>query len=199
MCAVTELRSVEYDVILPADVVCKLKATQGMASVSLCKASDVCDESGSDVNEVCDVNVEGGTPEAVTGEDPPEDVCSMPVTGIEVCVTECDVNSENVAEFGSIVISTPARVSCNVTSVRGEETEVLRHSLEPRLESIPPLEESRDRLGAYSGRRGEEVRRSQETADLGSRRTRTRGSQDVTTAVYFMIDNNCSLQLKSYS
>ena len=69
-----------------------------------------------------------------------------------------------------------------MTSVRGEETEVLRRSLESRLESIPPLEESRDRLGAYSGRCGEEVRRFQETADLGPRRTRTRGSQGVTAA-----------------
>ena len=67
-------------------------------------------------------------------------------------------------------------------SIRGEETEVLRRSLESRLESILPLEESGDRLGAYPGRRGEEVGRSQETADLGSRRTRSRGSRDVTAA-----------------
>ena len=70
----------------------------------------------------------------------------------------CDVEDDEVVKIDNVVISTPARVSCNVTSVRGEETEVLRRSLEPRLESIPPLEESGDRLGAYPGRRGEEVR-----------------------------------------
>ena len=42
-------------------------------------------ESGGDVDEVCDVKVEVGS--VVTGEDLPEDACSMPVTGIEVCVT----------------------------------------------------------------------------------------------------------------
>ena len=85
-------------------------------------------------------------------------------------------------EFGRVVTSTPARVSCIASSDRSEETEITCFHLEPCLESIPPLEESGDQLDAYQGRRGEEVRRSQETADLGSRRTRTRGSQDVTAA-----------------
>ena len=95
VCAVTELRSVEYDVILPADVVGKLKATPRTVSASCADVSVVSDEgyetpkvdtekgipeevdksvtgaefceSGNDVNEVCDVNVEGETPEVVTG------------------------------------------------------------------------------------------------------------------------------------
>ena len=79
-------------------------------------------------------------------------------------------------------MSTPARVSCIVHSVREEEERTTLFHLEPRLESISPLEESGNRLGAYTGHRGEEVRRFQETADLGSRRTLTRGSQDVTAA-----------------
>jgi len=107
-------------------------------------------------------------------------------------VTECGVNGENIVEFGRVVTSTPARVSCIVSSDRSEEPEITRFHLEPCLESIPPLEESEvcdvkvevDSVvnGAYPGRCGEEVRQSQETADLGLRRTRSRGSQDVTAA-----------------
>ena len=95
-------------------------------------------------------------------------------------MTGRDVNDNDVVRIDDVLISTPARVSCIVSSDRSEETEITRFHLKPCLESIPPLEESRDRLGAYPGRREAEVRRIQEMADLGPRWTRTRGSQDVT-------------------
>ena len=135
--------------------------------------------SGGDVDEVWDVKVEVDS--VVNGKDNPEEV-NKSVVGIEVCVTGRDVNDNDVVRIDDVLTSTPARVSCIVSSDRSEETEITRFHLEPCLESIPPLEESRDRFGDYTGRREEEVRRIQEMADLGPRRTRTRGSQDVTAA-----------------
>ena len=38
------------------------------------------------------VTVGSETTEAVTGEDPPEDVCSVPVTNVEFCVSGSDVD-----------------------------------------------------------------------------------------------------------
>ena len=146
VCAVTELRSVEYDVILPADVVCELKATQctskgssGNASVGSGDGSenpkvvtgedipeDVCSVpvtnveffvSGGDVNEGFDVKVEVDS--EVNREDNPEDV-DKSVVGIEVCVTGRDVNDNDVVRIDDVLTSTPARVSCIVpaTAVR---------------------------------------------------------------------------------
>ena len=74
VCAVTELRSAEYDMILPADVVCKLRATPVPVSVSCCNASDGCDE-------------RYGTPKVVVEEGIPMKV-DKSVSGVEVCA--CD-------------------------------------------------------------------------------------------------------------
>ena len=43
VCAVTDLCTAEYDVILPADVVRELQATSVAVSVSYCDVDDVCD------------------------------------------------------------------------------------------------------------------------------------------------------------
>ena len=67
-----------------------------------------------------------------------------------------------------------------MSSARSEETKTIQVHPEPRLESILPLVEVSDRVDGYSGRRDEEVRRIQAMADLGPRRTRSRGVQDVT-------------------
>jgi len=52
VCAVTDLRAAQYDVILPADVVRELQGTSAAANVSSC-----------DVNAVCDVGTETNDPE----------------------------------------------------------------------------------------------------------------------------------------
>ena len=41
-----------------------------------------------------------------SGEDTLEKVYKVSVTGVEVCVTGCNVNGENVVEFGGIVTLT---------------------------------------------------------------------------------------------
>ena len=169
VCAVTELRSAEYDVILPVDVVCKLKATPVTVGMPC-----------SDESEVCDVNVEGDS--VVTEEDTLEKVDEVSVTRVEVCVTGRDVNDHYVVRIDDVLTSTPACVSCIVSSARSEEMKTTQVHPEPRLESILPLVEVSDRVDGCSGRRDEEVRRIQEMADLGPRRTRSRGSQDVTAA-----------------
>ena len=117
----------------------------------------------------------------VNGEDTPEEV-DKSIVGVVVCVTECecDVNDENVNEFGSIIMSTPARVSCIVHSVRDEEERTTLFHLKQCRKSSPSLETSSDRVGGCPAHRDEEVRRIQEMADLGPRRTRSRGIQDVT-------------------
>ena len=171
VCAVTDLNANEFDVILPADVVCKLRATPVPVSVSCCNASDVCDER----YETPKVVVE----ESITEENTLEKVDEVSVTCVEVCVMGRGVKDNDVVKIDDVLKSTPARVSCIVYSDRSEETESTRLHPEPRLESIPPLEESGDRLGAYPGHRDEEVRRIQEMADLGPRRTRSRVSRTL--------------------
>ena len=74
VCVVTDLCAAEYDVILQADVVRELQATSVAVNVSNC-----------DVSVVCDVGTE--TPDVVTGEDAPEDVDKVSVTGTEVDAT----------------------------------------------------------------------------------------------------------------
>ena len=166
VCAVTDLYAVEYDMILPADVVYKLKAIPVTSKVSCCDASVVTGER----SEIPKVVTEEGTPEEVNES----------VAGVEVCVTGRDV--KDVVRIDDVLTSTPARVSCIVSSARSEETKTIQVHPEPRLESILPLVEVSDRVDGCSGRRDAEVRRIQEMADLGPRRTRSRGSQDVTAA-----------------
>jgi len=72
--AVADLCAAEYDVILPADVVRELQATSVAVNVSHSDVSDVCDV-GTDVSNV------------VNGQEAPEDVDSVPVTGAEVDAT----------------------------------------------------------------------------------------------------------------
>ena len=169
VCAVSDLSAAEYDMILPADVVYKLKAIPVTSKVSCCDASGVCDEGPEIPNEV-------------TGEDTQEKVDEVSVDCEEVCGTRCRVKDECDVRIDDVIISTPARVSCNVTSIHGEETEVLRHSQEQRLESTTQFEEVSDRVGGCPAHRDEKVRRIQEMADLGPRRTRSRGIQDITAA-----------------
>jgi len=64
VCAVTDLRAAEYDVILPADVVRELQATSVAVKVS-----------SGDVNAVCDVGTETNDPEVEYSA--PEDVDSL--------------------------------------------------------------------------------------------------------------------------
>ena len=142
------------------------------------------------VSEVCDVKVERDS--VVTEEGNKVFGTQVQVKGCSV-VNMCDVGSQNVKP-------TPARVSCTVFSVRGVETKVgcrrqeqRRDTLsrveetenalfrpDQRCKSSPSLERSREQFGDFPGRRGEEVHRIQETVDLEPRRTRSRGSQDVT-------------------
>ena len=111
-------------------------------------------------------------------EDTPEEVRKS-VTGVEVQVNGCFANNEWDVN-SSIVAPTPAHVSYKVFSDRGEEPRTALFYPEQRPQPITPNEEFSDRFGDYSGRRDEEVRRIQEMADLEPRRTRSRGSQDVT-------------------
>jgi len=155
-------------------------------SVSCCNSRDVCDERYE-------------TPKVVAEEGIPEEV-DKSVAGVEVQVVGCSADNE-CDVCSRIVIPTPARVSCNVTSVhyeetkvglhsrerrhwtqpRGEETEIVRFHLEPRRETIPPFAEVRDCDGDYIRHREEEdVGQFQEMADLKPCRTRSRGVQDVT-------------------
>jgi len=145
VCAVTELRSADVDMILPADVVCKLKATPRTVSASCADVSVVSGE-GSEI------------PKVVTEEGTPEEVDES-VAGVEVCVTGCDVNGENVVKIDDVVTSTPARVSCNMHSVRGEEARIVQPRPEQRRKSSPSLERSSDRCGGCPGRRNVSSRR----------------------------------------
>ena len=70
VCAVTDLCSLDYDVILPIDVVRDLQVAAGAISVSGCVATDVCDVS----TETEAPEVEGNTP---------EDVDSLPTRQVE--------------------------------------------------------------------------------------------------------------------
>jgi len=65
VCAVTDLHSPDYDVILPVDVVRDLQVAAGAVSVSGCVATDV-----------CDVNTETDAPEVEVNTQ--EDVDSLP-------------------------------------------------------------------------------------------------------------------------
>ena len=131
VCAVTELRSTEDDVILPVDVVCKLKVTPCTVSASCADVSvvrgewfgipkvvteegtteDVCSVpvtnvefcvSGGDGDEVCDVKVEVDS--VVNGEDNPEEV-DKSVVGIGVCVIGCDVGNDEVVKIVTNMMS----------------------------------------------------------------------------------------------
>ena len=73
-------------------------------------------------------------------------------------------------------------MSCIVHSVRDEEERTTLFHLKQRRKSSPSLEMSSDRVGGCPAHRDEEVRRILEMADLGPRRTRSRGIQDVTAA-----------------
>jgi len=70
VCAVTDLQSPDYDVILPIDVVLDLQVAAGAISVSGCVATDI-----------CDVTIETGASE-IEGNTP-EDVDSLPTRQIE--------------------------------------------------------------------------------------------------------------------
>ena len=70
VCAVTDLQSPDYDVILPIDVVRDLQVAAGASSVSGCVATDV-----------CIVTTETDVPE-VKGN-APEDVVSLPTRQVE--------------------------------------------------------------------------------------------------------------------
>ena len=74
VCAVTDLRAAEYDVILPADVVRELQATSVAVNVS-----------SGDVNAVCEVGTETNDPEVEYNA--PEDVDSLPVREVEADTT----------------------------------------------------------------------------------------------------------------
>ena len=164
VCAVTELRSAEYDVILPADVVCKLKATPCTVSASCADVSVVSGElfgipkvvkeegtpeevdesvagvefceTGCDMSEVCDVKVEGDS--VVTEEVDNVFGTEVQVKGCSV-VNMCDVGTRNVTH-------TPARVSCTVFSVRGMETKVGRRRQEQRGNTLSRVEETEKAL-----------------------------------------------------
>jgi len=70
VCAVTDLCSPDYDVILPINVVRDFQVTAGTISVSGCVATDVCDVT----TETDAPEVEGNTP---------EDVDSLPTRQVE--------------------------------------------------------------------------------------------------------------------
>jgi len=93
VCAVIDLHATEYDMILPDDVACKLKAIPFTAEGSCCDTSGVYDEG-------CDMKSEADN--VVTGEDKLEEVDEVSVAGVKVCVTECVVKDVNdVCDEGS--------------------------------------------------------------------------------------------------
>ena len=51
-------------------------------------------------------------------------------------MTGRDVKDNDVVKIDDVIKSTPARVSCIVSSDRSEETKTIQVHLEPRLESI---------------------------------------------------------------
>jgi len=81
VCAVTDLRAAEYDVILPADVVRELQATSVAVNVSSC-----------DVIAVCDVGTEANDPEVEHSA--PEDVDSLPMSEVEADATALVLEQE---------------------------------------------------------------------------------------------------------
>jgi len=81
LCAVTDLRAAEYDVILPADVVRELQATYVAVNASSC-----------DVNAVCDVGTEANDPEVQHCA--PEDLDSLPVSEVEADATALVLEQE---------------------------------------------------------------------------------------------------------
>jgi len=81
LCAVTDLRAAEYDVILPADVVRKLQATSIAVNVSGC-----------DVNAVGDVGTETNDPEVEYSA--PADVDSLPVSEVKADTTALVLEQE---------------------------------------------------------------------------------------------------------
>jgi len=81
VCAVTDLRTAEYDVILPADVVRELQASSVAVNMSSC-----------DVNAVCDVGTETSDPEVEYSA--PEDVDSLPISEVEADATALVLEQE---------------------------------------------------------------------------------------------------------
>jgi len=107
VCAVTDLRAAEYDVILPADVVRELQATSVAVNVPSC-----------DVNAVCDVGTETNDPEVEYNA--PEDVDSLPVSEVEADTTALVMEQEQEPSLANCwiqeqpvrVVSLPIRVCC---------------------------------------------------------------------------------------
>jgi len=81
VCPVTDLRASEYYVILPADAVRELQASSVAINVSGC-----------DVNAVCDVGTATNDPEVE--DNAPEDVDSLPVSGVEADATALVLEQE---------------------------------------------------------------------------------------------------------
>ena len=164
VCAVSDLSAAEYDMILPADVVYKLKATPCTVSASCADVSVVSGEgseipmvgteegtleevdelvasvefceTGCNVSEGCDVKVEGDS--VVTEEVNKVFGTQVQVKGCSV-VNMCDVGSQNVTP-------TPACVSCTVFSVRGVETKVGCRRQEQRRDTLSRVEETENAL-----------------------------------------------------
>jgi len=188
VCAVADLCSAEYDVILPADVVHELQATSVAANVLYC-----------DVDDVCDVGTVSGSTETV--EDTPEDVDKVPVASVEVdstaladeqrqdppstqdhkyclcvvdsctCVNGCAVIKSDIA-IGDVVTPTPAVVSCDVPSVRVEDSKITHLSPDQGRKQLQLLDEFGDRSSVRPGRCDAIFHRTQTTADFVSRQMR---------------------------
>jgi len=110
VCAVTDISVTECDMILPADVVRKLRSPSSVDNVAGCT-----------VSTVCDMGAEFGDPKAE--KDMPEEVGSIPVSTekADSTVLVSDVDPDVV------VTPTPAVVSCDMHSVCMEENKKVVH------------------------------------------------------------------------
>jgi len=95
VCAVTDLRAAEHDVILPADVVRELQATSFAANVSSC-----------DVDAVCDVGTETNDP--VVEYNAPEGVDSLPISEVEADATALVLEQEQDPSLANCCIQAQA-------------------------------------------------------------------------------------------
>ena len=123
VCAVTDLRAAEYDVILPADVVRELQASSVAVNVSSC-----------DVNAVCDVGTKTTDPEVEYNA--PEDVDKLPVSEVEADATDlaleqeqepCLANCRMPAQAGKGgVLTYKGQTVCQLCVSQGRRAKILR-------------------------------------------------------------------------
>jgi len=203
MCAVTDFCSLDYDVILPAAVVCNLQA-EGVVSKGLCNGPTVrtcCKEQLGANSTTADRLSSGTKVGAAVGSKPrlsytdrqPKRnlgcgmsqgayavaiLCILCVVLI-VCVKLMSVIANCDVMFARVLTPAPVMLSCMSLSQQIEEDKFAHLQPEPRPELRQLLDEIADQLDDRSGRCDAKIVHRQATDGLVRRQTRPCRAPDV--------------------